>query len=115
MRTRLMMMIAAGIAGAALPAAAPGQSGRVVSGTDGARLLAFCNSRQAGDQGYCYGYVTGVIDQLAIEGAICVPVQFDQVIAVARSHLAAASSADMKKHATFLLARVLKATYPCRR
>jgi hypothetical protein len=114
MRIRPTLMIAAALAGVAFPSAAAAQTARVVSGTDGSRLLAYCTSRQPGDQGYCYGYITGVVDQLAIEGAICVPVQFDQIVAVARSHLAA-SGAELKKHATFLVGRVLKATYPCRR
>jgi hypothetical protein len=114
MRMRPTLMIAAALAGAVFPSAAAAQTARVVSGTDGARLLAYCTSRQPGDQGYCYGYITGVIDQLAIEGAICVPVQFEQVITLARSHLAA-SGTELKKHATFLVGRVLKATYPCRR
>ena len=114
MRTPLILTLIAAIAAAALPAAASAQAGRVLSGTDGTRLLAFCSSRQPGDQGYCYGYITGVMDQLALQGAICVPVQVDQVIMVARSHLAA-SGPDLNKHATFLIGRVLRATYPCRR
>jgi hypothetical protein len=114
MRVSLMLIAAAGFTAAALPTAASAQAARVLSGTDGARLYGFCSSQKPGDQGYCYGYITGVIDQLALEGTICVPVQLDQVIALARSHLAA-SGPDLKKHATFLLGRVLKATYPCRR
>jgi hypothetical protein len=113
MRTPLFL-IAAAFAAAAIPNGAAAQSGRVLSGTDGTRLLGFCSSSRQGDQGYCYGYITGVVDQLALQGAICVPVQFDQVIAVVRSHLSA-SGPDLKKHATFLIGRVLKATYPCRR
>jgi hypothetical protein len=97
-----------------MPAPASAQAGKVMSGTDGARLLAFCSSTRQGDPGFCYGYITGVMDQLALQGVICVPTELDQVIAVARSHLAA-SGPDLKKHATFLIARVLKATYPCRR
>ena len=114
MRTLRTLTITAAIAAAALPVAAPAQNGRVLSGTDGARLLAFCSSAKPGDQGYCYGYITGVMDQLALQGVICVPVQVDQVMSVTRSHLAA-SGPDLKKHATFLIGRVLKATYPCRR
>lgn len=114
MRTSLTLIITAAIAAAALPAGASAQASRVLSATDGARLLGFCSSRLPSDQGYCYGYITGAIDQLALQGAICVPVQFDQVIAVVRSHLAA-SGPDLKRHATFLIGRVLKATYPCRR
>ena len=86
----------------------------MLSGTDGARLLAYCRSSNQADQGFCYGYIIGVVDQLALQGAICVPAQFDQVIALARGHLEA-SGADIKKHATYLVGRVLKATYPCRR
>jgi hypothetical protein len=107
-------MIIAALAASALPAAASAQAGRVLSGTDGARLLSFCSSAKPGDQGYCYGYITAAMDQLALGGAICVPAQYDQVIAVVRSHLAA-SGPDIKKHATFLIGRVLRATYPCRR
>ena len=114
MRKLLILMLTAAAAAALLPATASAQAGRVLSGTDGARLLASCNSRQVADQGYCYGYITGVMDQLALQGAICVPVQYDQVIAVARSHLAA-SGPDIKKHATFLIGRVLRAAYPCQR
>ena len=114
MRTRLFLTITAAVAAAAMPSAASAQAGRVLSGTDGTRLLGFCSSTRQGDQGYCYGYITGAVDQLALQGAICVPVQFDQVIAVVRSHLSA-SGPDLKKHATFLIGRVLKATYPCRR
>lgn len=114
MRTPLLLTVTALIAAASLPGSAEAQSGRVLSGTDGARLLGFCSSARPGDQGYCYGYITGVVDQLALQAAICVPVQFDQVIAVVRSHLSA-SGPDLKKHATFLVGRVLKATYPCRR
>ena len=114
MRKPLLLTIIAAITAAGLPAAVSAQAGRVLSGTDGARLLAFCSSTRQGDQGYCYGYITGVVDELALQGAICVPVQFDQVIAVARSHLSA-SGPDLKKHATFLVRRVLKATYPCKR
>ncbi len=86
----------------------------MLSGTDGARLLALCSSRQPADQTYCFGYITGVMDQLALQGAICLPVQLDPAVAVARSHLAA-SGPELNKHATFLIGRVLKATYPCRR
>jgi hypothetical protein len=114
MRTPLLLTIAAAIAAAALPGAGSAQTGRVLSGTDGTRLLAFCSSTRQGDQGYCYGYITGVMDQLALQGVICVPVQIDQVIGLTRSHLAA-SGPDLNKHATFLIGRVLKATYPCRR
>jgi hypothetical protein len=114
MRTPLLLTISAAIAAAALPGAASAQAGRVLSGTDGTRLLAFCSSTRPGDQGFCYGYITGVMDQLALQGAICVPVQVDQVIGLARSHLAA-SGPDLNKHATFLIGRVLRATYPCRR
>jgi hypothetical protein len=114
MRKPFLLTITAAIAAATLPGAATAQSGRVLSGTDGTRLLGFCSSTRQGDQGYCYGYITGAVDQLALQGAICVPVQFDQVIAVVRSHLSA-SGPDLKKHATFLIGRVLKATYPCRR
>ena len=114
MRTPLIMMLTAAIGAATLPAAASAQPGRVLSGTDGAPLPAASRSRQVAGQGDCYGYITGVMDQLALQGAICVPVQFDQVIAVARSHLAA-SGPDIKKHATFLIGRVLRAAYPCQR
>jgi hypothetical protein len=114
MRTPLVLTITASLAAAALPAAASAQAGRVLSGTDGARLLAFCSSRATGDQGYCYGYITGAIDQLALQGAICVPVDLEQVVMVVRSHLSS-SGPELKKHATFLIGRVLRATYPCRR
>jgi hypothetical protein len=114
MRKPLILTITAALAAAALPAPALAQSGRVLSGTDGARLLSFCSSSKPGDQGYCYGYITAAMDQLALQGAICVPAQYDPVIAVVRSHLSSSGS-DMKKHATFLIARVLKATYPCRK
>ena len=114
MRKSLNLIMAAAVAAATLPTAASAQSGRVLSGTDGARLLAFCSGNKPGDQAYCYGYITAVMDQLALQGAICVPAQYDQVIMVVRSHLSA-SGQDIKKHATFLIGRVLRATYPCRR
>jgi hypothetical protein len=114
MRRPILLTITAAIAAATLPSPASAQAGRVLSGTDGARLVAYCSSTRQGDQGYCFGYITGVMDQLALQGAICVPVQVDQVIMVARSHLAA-SGPDLNKHATFLIGRVLRATYPCRR
>ena len=114
MLTRPTLMITAALAAAALPSVAPAQNGRVLSGTDGSRLLDYCSSTRPGDQGYCFGYITAAMDQLALQGAICVPVQYDQVIMVVRSHLSA-SGPDIKKHATFLIGRVLRATYPCRR
>ena len=114
MRKPILLTIAAVIAAAAMPGAAPAQTGRVLSGTTGTRLLAYCSGTRPGDEGFCYGYITGVMDQLALQGVICVPVQVDQVIGLARSHLAA-SGPDLGKHATFLIGRVLKATYPCRR
>ncbi len=106
-------MQATGIAAAA-PGAAAAQGGRIVSGTDGNRPAAARAAPGPADQAFCYGYIMGVADQLSMEGAVCLPAQYDQVTALARSHLAA-SGADRNRHATFLIGRVLKATYPCRR
>ncbi|HZG08106.1 MAG TPA: Rap1a/Tai family immunity protein [Allosphingosinicella sp.] len=114
MRTASKFMLALALTAGASPGAALAQTGRVVSATDGASLAAACSSQRPADQGYCYGYVTGIADQLAVEGAICLPAQFDQVIMLVRSHLAASGS-ESRKHATFLVGRVLKATYTCRR
>jgi hypothetical protein len=63
---------------------------------DGASLAAACSSQRPADQAYCYGYVTGIADQLAVDGTICLPTQFDQVMMLVRSHLAA-SAADTRK------------------
>ena len=98
----------------AAPAAA--QPRALLSGTDGRWLAGACGSDRPQDRSYCYGYITGVVDQLSLEGAICRPAAgtIEQIVTTVRSHLAA-SPADSNRHATFLIRRVLTATFPCRR
>ena len=88
----------------------------LMSGTDGRWLAGACASDRPQDRSYCYGYITGVVDQLSAERAVCRPAggTMDQIVSTVRSHLAA-SPADSNRHATFLIRRVLAATYPCRR
>ena len=87
----------------------------ILSATDGRWLASACVSRQAGDRSFCYGYVLGIADQLATSGAVCRPatISGEQLVNTVRSHLAA--SADLQRHASFLIRRVLAASYPCRR
>ena len=105
-------------AAAALAAAASAgaQPRALLSGTDGRWLAGACGSERPQDRSYCYGYITGVVDQLSADRAICRPAggTMEQIVTTVRSHLAA-SPADSGRHATFLIRRVLTATYPCRR
>ena len=104
-------------AGASLAASTGlAQPQALLSGTDGRWLAGACASERPQDRSYCYGYVTGVVDQLSAERAICRPARgtIEQLVMTVRSHLAA-SPADAGRHATFLIRRVLTATYPCRR
>jgi hypothetical protein len=111
------------LAAAALAQPALAQSGAanraaqpILSATDGRWLASACVSRQAGDRSFCYGYVLGIADQLATNGAVCRPatVSGEQLVNTVRSHLAASPN-DLQRHASFLIRRVLAASYPCRR
>lgn len=110
----LILAGASALAAAAAPAAA--QRGPLLSATDGRWLAGACASTRPADRSYCYGYVAGVADQLALQGAMCRPANAnaDQIVGTVRGHLAA-SGPDLGRHATFLIRRVLTAAYPCRR
>lgn len=112
-KLRLLALAAAASLAAGGAAAQPRP---LLSGTDGRWLAGACASERPQDRSYCYGYITGVVDILSLEGAICRPPRgtIEQLVQLVRSHLAA-SPADSGRHATFLIRRVLTATYPCRR
>ena len=109
---RLLALTAA----VSLGSGAGAQPRALLSGTDGRWLAGACASERPQDRSYCYGYITGVVDQLSADRAVCRPAggTIEQIVTTVRSHLAA-SPGDSGRHATFLLRRVLTATYPCRR
>ena len=113
---KALRILALAPAAALLAPAVEAQPRALLSGTDGRWLASACASERPQDRSYCYGYITGVVDQLSLEGAVCRPAggTIDQIVQIVRSHMAA-SPADSGRHATFLIRRVLGATYPCRR
>lgn len=118
-RLALPLLIAAAAFGA-VPAVGQAPAGRseapLLSATDGRWLFNACASNQAANRSFCFGYVVGIADHLAMDRLLCRPAGAggEQLVGLVRSHLAASPN-DLSRHAAFLVRRVLLATYPCRR
>lgn len=117
---RLSLALAAVLV-AATPAAAQRSASAappapVLSATDGRFLNNACSSRDSANRSFCYGYIFGIADEMVLQGLICRPATAngDRLVSLVRSHLAA-SPADLARHASVLVRRVLAATYSCRR
>jgi hypothetical protein len=88
----------------------------VLSATDGRFLAGACGSQDASNRSYCYGYIFGIADEMALQGLMCRPATLkgDQLVTLVRSHLAASPN-DAQRHASVLVRRVLAANFPCAR
>jgi hypothetical protein len=119
--SRLVLPLIIAAAGfAAVPALGQASTSRpaapLLSATDGRWLFNACASNQAANRSFCFGYVIGIADHLAMDRLVCRPAGAggEQLVGLVRSHLAASPN-DLARHAAFLVRRVLLATYPCRR
>jgi hypothetical protein len=117
---RLSLAIAAA-AMVAVPAsaqrnAAAGPARPILSATDGRFLAGACASNESANRSFCYGYIFGIADDMALQGLMCRPATLngEQLVTFVRSHLSA-SPGDLQRHASVLVRRVLAANFACPR